>query len=271
MVYRVVLFLGWGDDVLTLPSVASTQAGYQVYAGDGDDLVNGAVGDDILRGENGNDSLFGAEGNDSIYGGDGNDFLRGGQDDDFVDGEAGDDQVFGNDGNDTLLGGGGRDSLGGGNGNDSLVGGSGADTLRGDGGGDTLNGGTGNDLLIGGAGRDILTGGADADTFRFESIFDSPTGATTRDVITDFLRGVDRIDVSAIDANFYASGDQAFAFIGAGQFSTANTGQIRSEVFLRNDGTGVTLIQADVNGDRVADFEIELRGTFTLTASDFIL
>ena len=32
-----------------------------------------------------------------------------------------------------------------------------------------------------------------------------------------------------------------------------------------------TLVQADVNGDGVADFQIELSGLKTLSASDFVL
>jgi len=271
MAFMYFTWMGTGNDDNFDAKAFYDITGVNYYAGDGNDVVSGSIMHDVLLGENGNDSLFGAQGDDVIRGGDGADFLRGGEGDDDVNGQAGNDQVFGNDGNDRLWGDGGNDLLSGGNGNDSLAGGSGADTLRGDAGADSLSGGTGNDLLVGGAGRDILTGGADADTFRFESIFDSAASATARDAITDFLRGTDRIDVSAIDANFYASGNQAFAFVGSAGFGAANSGQIRSEVLLRDDGTGVTLIQADVNGDRAADFEIELRGTFGLTASDFVL
>ncbi|TKB69385.1 MAG: hypothetical protein E8D52_10555 [Nitrospira sp.] len=88
-----------------------------------------------------------------------------------------------------------------------------ADTLIGNAGSNVLNGLAGNDLLTGGAGRDILTGGSGFDTFDYNAASDSPASAG-RDVITDFQgNGIfagDRIDLSTIDANLFAFGNQAF-------------------------------------------------------------
>lgn len=67
----------------------------------------------------GNDTLDGGAGNDMLYGETGNDSLTGGLDNDYVDGGAD---------NDTLIGLGGADTLVGGTGNDSLTGGIGGDT-----------------------------------------------------------------------------------------------------------------------------------------------
>ena len=187
-----------------------------------------------------------------IIGGDGNDILYGGNLSDVI---------GGGDGNDTLFGGGG---------NDFLFGGAGNDILRGGTGNDVLSGGSGQDTFIGGSGRDVMTGGSSGDTFVFGSIVESPAGAA-RDVITDFLRGSDTIDIDVIDASTLSSGDQDFSFIGSQGFTAGVAGQVRAEAFLRSDGIGVTIVQADINGDRVSDFEIQLTGTYALASSDFDL
>ena len=75
-------------------------------------------------------------------------------------------------------------------GNDWLIGGFGNDTL---------DGGAGTDLLVGGFGRDYLTGGLDDDTFKFDAVAETRKGAN-RDVITDFVSGLDHIDLTGIDA-----------------------------------------------------------------------
>ncbi len=54
----------------------------------------------------------------------------------------------------------------------------------------------------------MLSGGNDV--LRFSSYSDSG------DIIRDFVRGEDRIDLSAIDANATLAGDQAFEFRGVG-------------------------------------------------------
>ena len=89
--------------------------------------------------------------------------------------------------------------------------------LRGDAGDDTLTGGAGNDRITGGGGEDTLTGGDGADIFVFAS-----TGERTEvasDEITDFQHSVDKIDLSAIDADTTQSGNQAFTFNPSGAFT----------------------------------------------------
>ncbi len=79
----------------------------------------------------------------------------------------------------------------------------------------------------------------------------------------------DRIDSSGIDAKSAVAGDQAFSFIGTAAFSGV-AGQLHAVA----SGTS-TLIQGDVNGDKVADFEILVQDGTTLpgqwTAADFLL
>ena len=177
-------------------------------------------------------------------------------------------------GNDTLNGNGGNDTLLGGAGSDILNGGAGNDTLQGDAGVDTLRGDDGNDRLIGGAGFDTLTGGLGADTFVFGSTAEigNGTNAGTRDTITDFVSGVDKIDVSAIDANTaaLAAGNQAFTFLPtAGQAITAAAQLRYSYVFI--GGVEHTIVEGNVNANTAPDFRLDLVGHVNLTAADFIL
>ena len=179
-------------------------------------------------------------------------------------GGSGNDRLTGGGGHDVLHGGGGHDTLRGGGGNDVLNGGAGRDDLQGGSGEDVLNGGSGRDRLQGGTGRDVLTGGADADIFFYAAVAESRPGAASRDVITDFQRGQDRIDLGAIDTDPHRRGDQDFVWIGQRAFGGGD--EVR---FQRQDG-GI-LVQADIDGDRRADFEIFLYGLRSLSASDLDL
>jgi serralysin len=144
---------------------------------------------------------------------------------------------------------------------DKLYGKDGADKLFGGAGADHLGGGNGNDLLRGGGGKDVLVGGAGADDFVFASVAEAGKGSQ-RDVIRNFSRAQgDDIDLSGIDANIKVSGNQAFSFIGDDAFS-GKAGQLRYK-----DGT----VAGDVNGDKVADFHIEIANNHALGSGDFLL
>jgi Ca2+-binding RTX toxin-like protein len=165
-----------------------------------------------------------------------------------------DNDIVGNPGANTLKGSGG---------NDLLKGMGGADKLYGDAGADRLEGGDGNDLLSGGTGADVLVGGAGADRFDFDAI--SHSTGSARDQIVDFARAQgDKIDLSGIDANTRVDGNQAFAFIGGSAFA-GKAGQLRV-----GSTNGEAVIQADVNGDKVADFQVAIN-TGSLAGSDFFL
>ncbi|ABA23249.1 Na-Ca exchanger/integrin-beta4 [Trichormus variabilis ATCC 29413] len=90
------------------------------------------------------------------------------------------------------------DPISGTNGNDNLSGTSGDDIIQGFNGNDTLSGLGGNDRLEGGRGDDTLTGGAGNDVFNFEQLQDN-------DVVTDFVRGQDKIDVRNLNINDWAT------------------------------------------------------------------
>ena len=146
-----------------------------------------------------------------------------------------------------------------------LNGGSGNDTLNGDLGNDILNGGFGNDNLIGGLGIDILTGGAGNDAFIYTSIADSPSGFN-RDVITDFELSFDRIDLSAIDANPFLLGNNAFTWTGFNGLINA-AGQAR---FIQS-GTNIVL-QANTDANfGTFELEVQLNGLSTFASTNVIL
>ena len=79
-----------------------------------------------------------------------------------------------------------------------MAGQAGDDWLMGDRDNDALSGGGGDDVLDGGAGADWLVGDPGADIFVFSAL-DDPAGG--QDTIADFVRGEDRIDLSALGAD----------------------------------------------------------------------
>jgi serralysin len=136
-----------------------------------------------------------------------------------------------------------------------------------------MSGGGGNDTLTGGLGQDTMTGGAGRDRFDFNSVAEIGSGPGGRDIITDFVRGKDKIDLSSIDANGAASGDTAFKFIAAEGSAFDRTQGVIAWNFDDRQGTAndFTVVQGDTNGDGVHDFEIQLTGLVHLTQGDFIL
>jgi Ca2+-binding RTX toxin-like protein len=129
-------------------------------------------------------------------------------------------------------------------------------------------GNAGANALRGGGGADQLTGGAGADRFVFTTMADSLAGTTSRDTIIDMQRGVDRIDLSRLDASILTSGIQDCHYIGTAGFSgagAASAGQLRW-----GSTPGGVLVEADLNGDGHADMQIMLTGITALGQTDFI-
>ncbi len=158
--------------------------------------------------------------------------------------------------------------------NDIIGGGAGSDWIYGSDGSDYLIGNSGNDFLIGGNGSDTLNGGDGADRFMYYSMWES-FGYWGCDTIKYFQPGIDKIDISSIDANQtaesiwngYASrGDQAFT-IGGSQF-TGKAGEL-----IMAPSLGGILLQGDINGDGSGDFSIRiyLESGFSILPWDIIL
>lgn len=139
----------------------------------------------------------------------------------------------------------------------SLIGRQGNDILIGDLGNDRIRGGVGNDLLLGGRGSDTLKGGPGNDRYVFEQASDSAPGL--RDKVY-FGQG-DRFDLRAIDANINLDGQQTFQFIDNASFS-GMAGELRASR---------SVLQADLNGDAVADFSVQLHSGIRLSAANLML
>jgi Ca2+-binding RTX toxin-like protein len=104
-----------------------------------------------------------------------------------------------------------------------IEGGTGSDTLKGGVGADVILGEGGDDVIIGGLGADILTGGAARDTYLYSEIGD------IGDVITDFQKGQDHIDLSALIDEMSGS-----------VFTKAVAGGLG--VYLHHDGTSALVV-----------------------------
>jgi Ca2+-binding RTX toxin-like protein len=273
-----------GDSFSSIETVIGSRFADTLIGDAAANTLSGGMGRDSLDGRDGNDTLDGGEGNDAIIGGNGDDILRGG---------AGDDQIWGNAGNDILAGGAGADVLAGGAGIDTadysasgggvsidlaqllaqwgdaehdtlnsienVTGTASGDVLIGSAGSNRLAGGGHNDWLTGGGGADDLLGGIGTDTFIYTALTDSSLTATDR--ILDFSSTeVDQINLSQIDASNQLDGDQAFVFVGDAAFSHA-AGELRFDDHL---------LQGDVNGDGLADFQINVN-VAALTNADLIV
>lgn len=250
-----------------------------VFGLDGDDTIEGFMGHDTINGGAGDDYIQGGAGLDTIAGSLGDDVIAGGTDRDLLLGDLGNDLIYGGTENDTIIGGIGNDELHGGRGhdliygeadNDLMLGGSGNDSLHGGHDDDLLRGQNGSDKLTGGAGRDILIGGNDdgaGDCFVFVTATDSAAGAQ-RDIITDFTVGEDMINLHLIDVNVHLADDQEFAFSG-----NAAAGY---SVWWQFSSPTQRIIKADIDGDAIADLEIQLNNfdrfnDDELSRTDFLL
>ena len=278
-----------------------------LQGGAGDDILRGDWQTDTAPHYGASHVAIG--GADTLEGGPGNDTLDGGEADDLLSGGAGADRLSGGDGIDTaafadasgrviadlqqdvssqefvrffaagaaegdvfigienLSGGRFSDNLRGDGTDNRIEGGSGWDRLYGRAGDDRIIGGGGQDAIYGNLGADVMTGGAPAerDRYIYFSAAESAPGAGNRDVITDFQPGYDRIEIRRLDADVTTGGKQGFDFVGSAAFS-GTAGELRYQQV-----GGITLVQADLDGDAVADFEIELSGLRTLSDDNFLI
>ncbi|NTU52390.1 MAG: DUF4347 domain-containing protein [Chlorobiaceae bacterium] len=254
----------------------------------------GSTGNDQQNGAAGDDQMYGEAGNDTLMGNGGNDLLDGGTDADRMEGGAGNDMYVVDNPGDVVkeTAGKGTDSVeasitftlvanvenltltgsgainGKGNVLDNVINGNdGANVLSGATGNDTILGVGGNDTINGGTGADVMTGGDGNDLFVFDYLATTESGvvATSHDIITDFVSGQDRLDLSAIDANARINGNQVFdsTIISATNPFTA-AGQLRFD-----GATGMLYGNTD-NNLLTAEFTIQLTGVSTLLKSDMI-
>ena len=94
-------------------------------------------------------------------------------------------------------------------------------------------------------------------SFKYSSVADSGAATGVRDIITDFVNGTDKIDLGDFAGTFNFNGTGAFTHAA----HEVNYAQV----------SGNTIIGIDADGNGVLDFQIELTGLHTMTASDFLL
>ena len=240
-----------GDIVFGVEEIIGTAFGDTLLGGEGRELVLGGLGNDVLSGREGADTMIGGTGDDSYSVDDIGDLV-------IEEAGGGTDRLF------TFIdlvlpahienmeGTGFR-----------LTGNGLANRIEAYDNRETLNGAEGDDTLIGSRHADLLVGGAGADHFTYLLVEDST--ATQRDRIMDFAPGIDRIDLSAIDAGT-ASGDQAFVWRGTSAFLGGGQGSIRATL-----SGGNTLVTIDLGDGGAAEMAILLDGLHALGARDFIL
>jgi Ca2+-binding RTX toxin-like protein len=232
-VYDVTVQVSDGNGGTDTQAIAVTVRDVSEISGNSQpNTLTGTNETDIINGLGGNDTLIGLGGADALDGGTGTDTASyaaspagvtvslatgrgsGGdaQGDTLVNienltGSAFGDTLEGDGGNNVLLGGAGIDTISYEHAASGMTVslaitsaqktvGAGTDTISGF---ENLIGSAFNDSLTGSSGANTLTGGAGADQFFYKALADSAPNSS--DIITDFLHGVDKIDLSAIDAN----------------------------------------------------------------------
>lgn len=161
---------------------------------------------------------------------------------------------------------------------DTVWAGSGNDLILSGGGGDWLWGCEGNDTLVGGTGKDWLAGGGGADVFNFALLNPTPgsqtppTGndAASRDVIIDFEKGVDRLDVSGWLNKGYGAG--TFTWAGKDGFTSDHPELV---IGYHHEGYKTVIDLGRYTFDSASPQartlgQIEIVGIHEITLSDFI-
>lgn len=121
----------------------------------------------------------------------------------------------------------------------------------------TLNGGKGSDWLQGGLGADLLIGGKGRDRYIYTEAAESTP--EQRDSVW-FSKG-DRFVFTALDGDITTDGQQKLTFIGKAAFSGV-AGELRATR---------SVLEADLNGDGLADFAVSLQGLIRPRSSSLLL
>ena len=217
------VFSSTGDPLMVLPRAG---VGVEIFAGNGDDIVNAGSGPDLVHGQDGNDTLGGGLGNDILDGGLGADALDGGPG--GIDTATYETAVTGVTANLNPLLAGSPANTNEAAGDtyasiENLTGSDFNDTLLGNSGANVLTGRDGDDMLLGGDSNDTLDGGGGTDTASYEYATSAVTVSLTSNAGTlgeafgDVLVSIENLIGGAGNDTFTgAAGIQANAFDGRG-------------------------------------------------------
>jgi Ca2+-binding RTX toxin-like protein len=135
-----------------------------------------------------------------------------------------------------------------------------------------ITGNSAANVLNGGMGTDTLIGGVGKDTFIFNNVTESGPTAIASDVIADFVKGQDKINLSAIDAFATSVLNDSFIWRGTAAFNNATQGEVRFQKFdVAGTANDHTMVWIDNDNDTGVEMAMRLTGLHNLTASDFIL
>ena len=267
----------------------------ELFGGGGDDVLDGGAGDDLMLGGPGDDLYFANNPDDDVSEdpGEGFDTIAAigdvvvlpnveevvllGTGDSIVAGFASTTPitVIGNSGANIIVRGSADDRISGNDGNDTLVG------FIGD---DVMFGGNGDDSLFGGEGIDVQFGGAGADRFGFAEAKEfavvaanGPAGAAARDLLADFVAGIDGISftpasVPGLDLGTMIEG-VAFSTIAAafnGTNAGANAAHTAGEAALVFSVADKTLY-FDANGDGAGYSVVAAVAAGVIAAGDVVV
>lgn len=273
---RVIEKVDEGIDTVTSNINYTAAANVENLTLSGDNAINGRGNalNNTIRGNDAANALDGLDGNDTLDGGGGADTMRGsnGNDAYFVDNIG--DKVIERAGEGTesvittvsyalranvenLRLSGTAAINGTGNGLNNFV--------RGNGAANVLSGLDGDDTLVGGAGADRLFGGAGKDAFRF----DVREISANRDVIRDFVHGVDTIELSR--SMFKAFSGDPVGAVSASELVFGTAATTSSHHLIYNIVNGALFYDADGAGG-VAQVQIAVLITKpALDAADIVL
>ena len=260
-----------GDTFDGIENVTGSTHADELIGDDGVNTLIGSDGDDTLFGLNDNDELDGGDGSDILDGGKGMDKMLGGADDDTYIVDSSMDSAF------EAVGEGALDrvqtsvsyQLEAGSEIEVLEttdkAGSTALVLTGNEFGNNIIGNDGANALIGGMGLDFMTGNGGGDAFWWNSTAETADNPAGADVVMDFVAGLDKLWVNAIDANETNGAiDDGFEFIGTNPFTAP--GQINYIV-----GRSDTYIQLNTDGDLDPEAVICVVGQHTVDSGWFAL
>jgi Ca2+-binding RTX toxin-like protein len=213
-----------------------------LYAGTGDNVLNGGAGNDIVTWAYGVTGSTGVTASLAIAGA----------------------QATGGSGTDTLIG---IEHLIGSANADRLTGNGNANSLTGGAGNDTLDGGGGADLLAGGLGNDVLSGGLGADIFRFDTL---PNVTTNRDTISDFNVFDDSLQFeNAVFSSLAATGTLAAGSFRSGAgFSSATDAD---DYLIYDSSSGALYYDANGNAGNGPVQIASLASGLALSSLDFLV
>jgi Ca2+-binding RTX toxin-like protein len=253
-----------GDTYVSIEDIRGSKFGDTLIGDDKANVIYAGSGQDHIEGGGGNDMIYSGGGYDSIDGGTGIDTLS------YADSWAsvvvnlatGVGQ-YGAASQDTITG---IENLVGSKFNDKMTGDAGDNKLNGAAGNDELHGGAGNDMLIGGTGGDILDGGVGQDTANYAAALEAvivnlATGGTGGEAAGDSYISIEQVLGSAFNDTITGSAADERISGGAGNDTINGAGgidyiygDVGNDILTGGSGADVFVFGTGFGADKITDF-----------------